>query len=125
MELVIRSQDKNKLIKFDRIRLEDDNRYNPNSYNDITTKPIYNGTRVLVNDIYFGTYKTKERALKVLDEIQNALVGKIIVEPKYIVKQKDKEALKEMVEEKTIIKSPAVDIKTLNQNCVVYELPRE
>lgn len=112
MELVIRSQDKNKLIKFDRIRLEDDNRYNPNSYNDITTKPIYNGTRVLVNDIYFATYKTKERALQVLDEIQNALVGKI--ETKQSKSKKEDE-----------LTTQTTNVKPLNQNCVVYELPRE
>ena len=31
--------------------------------------------------VYLGTYKTKERALEVLDEIQNILKPKVFIEP--------------------------------------------
>ena len=123
MKLFIRSQDRNKLMEAEELIIKEVVKTDANNVNGYKQEVV--GCNVLVGDIVVALYKTKERALQVLDEIQNALVGKVIVETKAMIKQKDKEALKEMVEEKTIVKSPAVDIKTLNQNCVVYELPRE
>ena len=123
MKLWIRTQDKTKLMEAEELIIKEVVKTDANNVNGYKQEVV--GCNVLVGDIVVALYKTKERALQVLDEIQNALVGKIIVEPKYLAKQKDKEALKEMVEEKTIIKSQSVDIKSLNQNCVVYELPKE
>ena len=62
MELWVRSQDKRILQKVDNIFL-DANYGNKR----IST---YDG-----NNIELGTYKTKERALEVLDEIQDELIG--------------------------------------------------
>lgn len=56
MDLWIRSQDKKKLIKVNEIKIE--SVIDGNSF-------IYSDTTDL------GTYETKERALEVLDEIQN------------------------------------------------------
>ena len=58
MELWIRSQDKMALTKFDLCILEK-----------------YDDKYMFIADHYknMGTYKTKERALEVLDEIQNIL----------------------------------------------------
>lgn len=58
MELWIRSQNKDKLFKINGV---DITKMNDNSY-EITGYTTY--------DIYLGKYKTKERALEVLDEIQ-------------------------------------------------------
>ena len=64
MELWIRSQDKEILIKVDRIGIEEfDNGYGIVTYERIGTK----------NEFGLGLYKTKERALEVLDEIQDLM----------------------------------------------------
>ena len=62
MKLWVRSQDKTNLVKVDRLTIDD-------------TNSIFCD----YNDFYLGTYKTKERALEVLDEIQNILSGKCIL----------------------------------------------
>ena len=56
MKLWIRSQDRENLVKVDRLTIDD-------------TNSIFCD----YNDFYLGTYKTKERALEVLDEIQELL----------------------------------------------------
>lgn len=56
MELWIRSQDKETLCKVDDIHIEE--------------QSLYTDTHLI---ICLGTYKTKERALEILDEIQNIL----------------------------------------------------
>ena len=68
MELWIRSQDKETLMKVNRIDIDDnsiicyDNDYH-------------------CSETYMGQYKTKERALEVLDEIQENIVkqGQVII----------------------------------------------
>lgn len=69
MELWIRSQDKTSLTKIDNICIVD-NRivFIPNNHNGRAT---------------LGTYKTKERAIEVLDEIQNILIGKYMISLDY------------------------------------------
>ena len=64
MELWSRSQDKRTLIQPNRIDIDD------NAI--IVWQNNYN-----CDETYLGTYKTKERALEVLDEIQNLLIGYI------------------------------------------------
>ena len=67
MNLWIRSQDKEKLCKVHDLCV----RENQNENNE---------TNYVIQDIYtMGTYTTKERAIEVLDEIQN------ILKPKYIL----------------------------------------
>ena len=68
MELWIRSQDKEYLEKVDKIELFD------GLNNDWTLQSVY---RVL------GRYKTKERALEILDEIQNELEKRHLGYPNY------------------------------------------
>ena len=61
MKLWVRSQDKEKLCKIHDLCV----RENQNENNE---------TNYVIQDIYtMGTYKTKERALKVLDEIQKII----------------------------------------------------
>ena len=92
MKLWIRSQDKTKLVKVDNI-----------SYLDVADdyeKEVHS----LWNDCkgVLGIYKTKERALGVLDEIQK------VIEPRGIVKQ-DKHGI-----EVNMISVP-----------IVYNMPKE
>lgn len=74
MELWIRSQDKMNLVKIRQISL---NYQNNKQIIANYTPELYENS----GEYYelLGTYKTKERALEVLDEIQN------ILKPKYIL----------------------------------------
>ena len=58
MELWIRSQDRKKIIKVDEVKMETVKEGNTFIYSHTTD---------------LGTYKTKERALEVLNEIQNKI----------------------------------------------------
>ena len=85
MELWIRSQDKGKLIKANNIEISHHYSYKdiqekyllPSGsfeYRKVQKKDKYIKSVIMCNDeITLGTYKTKERALEVLDEIQDIL----------------------------------------------------
>lgn len=57
-----------------------------------------------------GTYKTKERALEVLDEIQNAILGILSLED---------------IEEQKIKQYTGFACLSKVTNCLVYEMPKE
>ena len=60
MELWIRSQDRETIMKIDRVDIDREKEIWVNGY-----------------DVFVAKYKTKERALEVLDEIQDLLVPKL------------------------------------------------
>ena len=62
-----------------------------------------------------GEYNTKERALEILDEIQNILHPKLIITPK--------EDIKDFEVEMKIVPQLECDIKELST--YVYEMPKE
>ena len=107
MELWIKNQDNDLLIKVDRIGIEKfDDGYGIVTYERIGTKKEFG----------LGLYTTKERALEVLDEIQNILkpqmvlskVGKLIAETC----------------DGTVYREPdEYDIKEIST--YVYEMPKE
>ena len=63
------------------------------------------GCNICVGYIPVALYKTKERALQVLDEIQNLLSGKVFVK-----KSKTDNEL---------------DVRPINRECIVYEMPEK
>ena len=63
MELWIRSQDREDLVKVDNIRLWDEN----------TLAVNFNNSGVDLQYLVVGEYETRERSLEVLDEIQEYL----------------------------------------------------
>lgn len=71
VDLWIRSQDKKRLIKTNILELST---YEPNKL-ILTEEDIGKGDcKIFANEhIYIGTYKTKERALEVLDNLQQYL----------------------------------------------------
>ena len=85
MELWIRSQDKLSLIKVNRIEIFHHYSYKDTQekyllpsgsfeYRKVQKKDKYIKSEIVSNDeITLGTYKTKERALEVLDEIQRLI----------------------------------------------------
>lgn len=100
MDLWIRSQDRTKLVKADNI-----------SYMD-TAEDYKKEFHSLWNDCkgILGTYKTKERALEVLDEIQNAILGILSLED---------------IEEQKIKQYTGFACLSKVTNCLVYEMPKE
>ena len=115
MELWIRSQDKMNLVKIRQISLNYSNKkqiianYTPESYEN--------------SGVYYellGTYKTKERALEVLDEIQN------ILKPTIITTGYECE-LKENIKDKTSFNLDMIPTKTEIQelSTVVYQMPED
>ena len=106
MKLWIRSQDKMKLVN------------NCNLYisNEIRNEYVIED----LNNKYLklGTYKTKERALEVLDEIHKLLIPKSIIST-YNVEQA------ELLDGKVFIKPMLDDIKTESYTSYVYQMPEE
>ena len=106
MELWIRSQDKECLMKIDRIDYDLSNSQH---------RIMVNGYKTLV-----GTYETKERALEVLDEIQN------ILKPKYIL---DSSSIKpdgdSWVENGVILQNYNANARIEELSTYVYEMPTD
>ena len=103
MELWIRSQDKTKLVKVDNIAYMD------------SSKDYEKEVHSLWNDCkgILGTYKSKERALEVLDEIQNILSGNCLL--------KSYDNVTPEFSENIIINPCEVHIEQLNN--YVYNMP--
>ena len=72
MELWIRSQDKTKIMKVDEVEFQQDDY----GFCIFAWKDKFEGSRT-------GTYKSKERALEVLDEIQEILETRIVSQMVY------------------------------------------
>ena len=110
MDLWIRSQDKEDLIKARNIRYWGENQIAVNiwtSYNNI-------------NYVVVGEYATKERALEVLDEIQN------ILQPKYILDSSSiKKNGKSWVENGIIMQEYNANATIQEISTYVYEMPEE
>lgn len=100
MDLYIRSQDRLILEKNETLQLCQ----NPD------------GTWFFNSGLVLGKYKTKERALEVLDEIQNLL------QPKIIYTQKEPIETFELGVYKL---KQDVDIKIQEVNRIVYEMPQD
>ena len=112
MNLLIRSQDRKKLIKINNIEYGEWNKEH----------------RIYINGFLCGKYKSEERALEVLDEIQNKLKGSFMLKAKndvpnnvFIPAKKYFEAENDI---KIIIGDNNFDITPLNINCDVYEMPQ-
>lgn len=109
MELWIRSQNKEILIKVDRIGFEEfDNGYGIVTYERIGTK----------NEFGLGLYKTRERALKVLNEIQNILMPRISYTPIIEEDINPKYEYKHFTSDKG-------EVEILELSTYVYEMPKE
>ena len=105
MNLWVRSQDKRILQKVDNIFLDA-------NYEDkrIST---YDG-----DNVELGTYKTKERAIEVLDEINKLLIPKPIIST-YNVEQA------ELLNGTVFIKPMLDDIKIESYTSYVYQMPEK
>lgn len=120
MELWIRSQNKEYLIKCNTIAIDEImNSYKIQSYDSNDDC----GTNL-------GYYKTKERALEVLDEIQEKLQNKFLCKPTCVLKAKDIDKAEGLLNlkyknERFIMQPQTIDIEPINCDIVVYEMPKE
>ena len=113
MKLWIRSQDKRELKEVESLWIVGKSVRNPNNFNRVEEEKIVYS--IVADEQSVGIYDTQQRALEVLDEIQNALVGKVFVEAKQTKIKKDD----------AILEAQPINIKPLNQNCVVYQMPEK
>ena len=116
MNLWIRSQDKMALVKINstiELKYGDRKTIIANYQPDFTDK--YDGYYDVL-----GTYKTKERALEVLDEIQN------ILKPKYIL---DTSSIKPVgdfyIENGMIFQKYNANAKTEELSTFAYQMPKD
>ena len=110
MELWIRSQDKEELVKCERITLYTI-QYNFETIN----------YRILVNNVCVGSYATKERVLEVLDEIQD-LIKPTLINTEY--HSEIKQGVNNL--EFDVVMQPIADkITYIQPNSTVYEMPEE
>ena len=126
MELWIRSQDRESLLKVEKI-----------FYFNTCSEMESTGRNVILNKewigekncIELGEYKTKERALEVLDEISNKIKNQFIVEVNGLLRPEDISAEQKRLEYlytgEFIMQDPMYEIKPINTNVVYYEMPKE
>ncbi len=116
MELWIRSQDRMKLCNAKVFSLDNDQ------------------TGIFCNScedsyVFAGKYKTKERALEVLDEIAAMIENRYIVKPAGIISTKDiareHMRLTRLYYGKFIIENPPFEIVPINSNTIYYEMPKD
>lgn len=103
MELWIRSQDKTKLIKTKFIGLD----YKTYKNGDI---------EILVENSWFGRYKSKERGLEILDEIEKLLRPQIIIQQHNHVGE---------IDGNLVYKSEDFKCDIQELSTVVYQMPIE
>ena len=116
MELWIRSQDKKSLVNTKTIEVCD---------NDIV---VWDEEKYDIK-IYLGKYKTQERALEVLDEIQSKLKATFLMKPKDERFSKYFEDGKRYLEDLNgicvVTGDRCFDLEPINKDIYVYEMPKE
>ena len=116
MDLWIRSQDKEKLLKISGIQYQNCKLVE----NETVEANILIGFYSSYENEILGEYKTKERALEVLDEIQN------ILKPKYILDSSSiKECGNSWVENGVIMQKYNANVTIQELSTYVYEMPKE
>ena len=112
MELWIRSQDKEVLLKIENISTDNENWVLGNLISD--------DNKCICDYWKLGHYATKERALEVLDEIQN------ILKPKYIL---DSSSIKPngdyWVENGIVMQNYSANARIEELSTYVYEMPKD
>ena len=126
MDLWIRDSSKQELVKCSRIKIEEGFETNQ----DCITRSyytIYNFDGVHIN--WLGEYKTKERAMEVLDEIQKLVDQKVMcfVNSPCSLNLDDALKVKEYADTYGVIPSDRAmgEIKYISPNSVVFEMPKD
>lgn len=118
-KLFIRSQNKKSIIEANEISVEELKSFNANDNNNVYINERLVGAIVIVNDKNVGKFKSLDRALEVVDEIYCLLEKgtKAFITPK---------ANKGTAKDKQDgVIDVTYDVKPLNTNFVVYQIPLE
>lgn len=116
MELWIRSQDRAKLCEAIHFELSS------SELSILGQNKAYYG-------VVLGTYKSKERALEVLDEIQSKLKPTFLMKPKndnyskYV--EDGKRYLEELNDISIVTGDRCFNLEPINSDVYVYEMPKE
>ena len=121
MELWIRSQDRQDLIIVSRNFHIQETSINPHSHR---WGILLDGGR------YIGEYNSEERALEVLDEIQDRIHQTFICKLNNPIKQDDYKRLKsglsyEYPDKEFMIQTLQYELEPINSNTIIYEMPEE
>ena len=112
MSLWIRSQDKECLMKVNRVDINEDNVIIAEGF-----------------EIWLGAYKSRERALEVLNEIQNKLTDKYLMQPNCFISPyqlvEKKIAYEQLNNASFITTELGYDITPITVGTTVYEMPEE
>ncbi len=147
MNLWIRSQNKEQLIKINNEITIADTRSIKKMLNplniDVTNseydkvdgidiiRDVVNieGYILATDKLLLGKYESEERALEVLDEIQNKINSQYLLKPKKTMEIPIIESAKNYYEELNNINIITCDdnfeIKPINANVIIYEMPKE
>lgn len=107
MDLWIRSQNKEQLLKVD-------------NFLATYTFNVYGDCLITFHNVVLGSYTTKKRALEVLDEIHNLL------QPKFILDTSSIKPSSNIYEENGyIFQNYSGDVMVQQLNTYVYEMPKE
>lgn len=114
MELWIRSQNREILTKVNNLRI-------------FYSK--YDNLFVIEDDVDLGIYKSKERALNIIDEISSKMKNQFILKEKTILKPEDLLHHKRWLEYEYncdfIAQDESYEIHPINSNIIYYEMPEE
>lgn len=111
MELWIRTQTGYDLYKIDEINIDE------------------NFKTIRGNQHWLGSYKTMERCMQILDEIQNKLQNKFLCKPIALLKPEDvfkqELELNDKYKKDFIMQPSTMNIEPINCDSVIYEMPKE
>lgn len=117
MELWIRSQDGKVLEKIDDLFIQ------------YSTQKKLHTICSHRNLVYLGGYKTEERALQVIDEIQNKMKQQFLLKPTTMMNQKDilggKNYFEMINDANMIVTDNNFEIEPINSEVIVYQMPKE
>lgn len=115
MNLWIRTQDRQTLLPMGRIDVD---------YSSGRWCLYLYGFEVLI-----GYYDTKERAIEIIDEIQEKIKQQLIVKTNTILKPDALERLEKELKSKYsndfIMQTPFYEITPINNSIIIYEMPQE
>lgn len=116
MELYVRSQDKERLERFNSAQIS--------SATILGEEEYY----ILINSSVFGTYETKERVIEVISEIQKMLNGNIMV-LKNVDRETDLENFKKHFKTQAMVlndpKGDKPSVEYISPNTIVFEMPQK
>lgn len=130
MELLIRSQNKMSLIKYNKSICISEN--NPGVIIidiDLKKSDKKDAYSIFVDGEIAGTYLSKARALEVFDEINSKIKSQYLVKCNALLKDEDMKRIKRHLTKEYlgdfILEAPPIEIKPLNSNIIYYEMPEK